>query len=112
MQIALTNLVRVVLVVGACVIGGVLVVARAGSVAGVGVVIVMPGSSRSSQTDLRSAGRSLDAAPLADRLRNELDIATIVEDAAAYFEAAWRLCQTVFDLADAAIAAQRKGEAS
>ncbi len=36
--------------------------------------------------------------------------ATIVEDAAAYFEATSRLGQTVFDLADAAIAAQRKGE--
>ena len=44
--------------------------------AGVGVIAVAPGGVR------REAAR-LDAAPLADRLRNELEVATIIEDAAA-----------------------------
>ena len=44
--------------------------------AGVGVIAVAPGGVR------REAAR-LDAAPLADRLRNEIEVATIIEDAAA-----------------------------
>ncbi len=52
--------------------------------AGVDVVIVSPGEvRRDGRAEVRATGRGLDAAPLADRLRNELGIATIVEDATA-----------------------------
>ena len=43
---------------------------------GVGMVVVSPGGGR-------REGARLDAAPLADRMRNELGVATIIEDATA-----------------------------
>jgi anthraniloyl-CoA monooxygenase len=53
-------------------------VAQAGAWRALGarVVVVAPGAAR-------GGGARLDAAPLADRLRNELDLAVILEDAAA-----------------------------
>ncbi|HUQ02503.1 MAG TPA: FAD-dependent monooxygenase [Kofleriaceae bacterium] len=53
-------------------------VAQAGAwrALGANVIVVAPGATRAS-------GARLDAAPLADRLRNELDLAVILEDAAA-----------------------------
>ena len=50
--------------------------ARAWKALGASIVMVAPGATR-------SGGARLDAAPLADRLRNELHLAVILEDAAA-----------------------------